>query len=243
MKTPAVSFQRIETKKKSTYVAEQIVDAIRRGVYRVGDRLPPERSIAEQMGVSRPSVREALSALQLAGIVDSRAGDGTYVVRRPDGAGQVLSWLEEHDSPVDALEARRVLERAVVVWAVGRATDRALQDVRQALQGMREAADRAHFEEFNAANAAFHLAIARATGNPLVEKAIRPLLEIMGQRLAVELRRRDYTPDSAFFATAYRAHEELYGALAARDPIRAAAAMDAHFDMIENALKRDEAVG
>jgi GntR family transcriptional repressor for pyruvate dehydrogenase complex len=238
--TSTAPFQRIETKKKSTYVAEQILEAIRRGTYRVGDRLPPERSIAEQMGVSRPSVREALSALQLAGIVDSRAGDGTYVARLPDGTGtRVLSWLEESDSPVEALEARRVLERAVAAFAVHRMTEGALAEVRSALERMRDAAARTHFEEFNTANAAFHLAIARATGNVLLERAIRPLVEIMGQQLAVELRRRDYTPDSAFFATAYQVHEDLYRALAARDAGGAAAAMDRHFDMIENALRRE----
>ncbi|MDR7401158.1 MAG: FCD domain-containing protein [Armatimonadota bacterium] len=221
-------------------MAEQILEAIRTGVYRLGDRLPPERVLADQMGVSRPSVREALSALQLVGVVDSRAGDGTYVTGLPEGAGyKALSWLEESDSPVEALEARRVLERAVAAWAAGRATDRALQEVRRALDGMREAAVRASFEEFNAANAVFHLAIARATGNSLLERAVRPLVEIMGQQLAVALRARDYTPDSTFFATACRAHEEIYAALADRDAPRAAAAMDAHFDMIEDALKRE----
>ena len=233
-------FQRIETKRKSAFVAEQILEAIRRGTYRPGDRLPPERVLAEQMGVSRPSVREALSALQLVGVVDSRAGDGTYVAGLPEEAGYtVLSWLEESDSPVEALDARRVLERAVAACAADRATDQALAEIKGALDEMREAAARASFDDFNAANAVFHTAIARATGNPLIERAIRPLVEIMGQQLAVGLRRRDYTPDSAFFATAYRAHEELYAALAARDAVRAAAAMDSHFDMIENALKGD----
>ncbi|MDR7465382.1 MAG: GntR family transcriptional regulator, partial [Armatimonadota bacterium] len=79
-------FQRILTKKKSTHVAEQILQAIMSGQYRVGDRLPPERVLAEEMGVSRPSVREALSALQIVGVVASRVGDGTYVRSAVDTA-------------------------------------------------------------------------------------------------------------------------------------------------------------
>lgn len=235
-----MSFQRIETKRKSARVAEQIADAIRRGVYRVGDRLPPERVIAEQTGVSRPSVREALSALQLAGVVDSRPGDGTYVARSPEEAGyRFLSLLEESESPVEALEARRVLEQAVVTAAVGRMTEDALAAVRQPLERMREAAMRRDFEAFNEGNSAFHSAIARATGNALIEKTIRSLLDIMGQQLAVELRRRDYDLDSAFFAETYRVHEELFDALALRDARQAAAVMTRHFDLIEAALRRE----
>ncbi|MBI3998745.1 MAG: FadR family transcriptional regulator, partial [Armatimonadetes bacterium] len=90
-----MAFQRIATKRKSALVAEQLIEAIRSNVYRVGSRLPPERVIAEQMGVSRPSVREALSALQLAGVLESRPGDGTYVVELPDRREAVVSLLEE----------------------------------------------------------------------------------------------------------------------------------------------------
>jgi len=236
----SVAFQRIETKKKSTRVAEQVAEAIRRGVYHVGDRLPPERVIAEQMGVSRPSVREALSALQLAGVLESRPGDGTYVARIPDEFGyRVLSLLEESESPVEAIEARRVLEEAVVSSAARRMTEEALRAIQAPLERMRDAASRASFEDFSASNVAFHLAIARATGNSLIERAIRLVVEVMGQQLALELRRRDYTPDSTFFAEAFRVHEELYDALALRDPRNAAAAMARHFDMIEAALRRE----
>lgn len=235
-----MAFQRIETKRKSTRIAEQIADTIRRGVYRVGDRLPSERIIAEQMGVSRPSVREALSALQLVGVLESRSGDGTYVARSPDELGyRALSLLEESESPVEAIEARRVLEEAVVSFAVIRLTEDSLRAIRAALEGMRDAAARVSFEGFSASNVVFHLAIARATGNSLIEKAIRLLVDIMGQQLAMELRRRDYASDGAFFAEAYRVHEELYDALALRDPRKAATAMARHFDMIEAALRRE----
>jgi GntR family transcriptional repressor for pyruvate dehydrogenase complex len=117
-----MAFQKIATKRKSVRVAEQITEAIRKNVYNTGDRLPPERLIAEQMGVSRPSVREALSALQIAGVLESRAGDGTYVVSRADRQDAGILLLEEEESPVEALEARRVIERAIAQAA---ARDRA----------------------------------------------------------------------------------------------------------------------
>lgn len=232
-----MTFQRIATKRKSTYVAEQIIDAIRRGDYHVGDRLPPERVIGEQMGVSRPSVREALSALQVVGILESRAGDGTYVVRVPEHREVALSLLEEEESPVEALEARRVLERAVVEVAAERAPAGGLEDVEQALAEMGTAARTRDYDRFGAANVAFHVAILRLTGNDLLVRTVRPLLEIMQRQLALEMRRRAYAPDSAFFATMYEAHADIYRALAAGQRDQAVRAMDRHFDLIEASLR------
>lgn len=232
-----MAFQRIETKRKSVLVAGQLVEAIHRGVYRVGDRLPPERVIAEQMDVSRPSVREALSALQLVGVVESRPGDGTYVVKTPDRHDAALSLLEEEESPVEAIEARRVLERAIVQVAATRATPEGLVEIGRALEALRAAAEARDYGALSAANVAFHLAIVRATGNDLLTQAVKPLLDVMQRRLALELRRREYVLDDAFFDAIYEVHQEIYQALAGSDADRGAHAMDRHFDLIEASLR------
>ncbi len=232
-----MAFQRIATKRKSALVAEQLTEAIRQQVYKAGDRLPPERVIAEQMGVSRPSVREALSALQLAGVLESRAGDGTYVVKLPDWRDAVVSLLEEEESPVEAIEARRVLERGIVQMAAERVTPQGLDNIGRALEALRRAADERDYEAFNAANLPFHLAIIRATGNELLEQAVRPLLEVMQHQLAKEMRRREYAPDGAFFEAVYGVHAEIYAALKDGDTDRAASEMDRHFDLIEASLR------
>ena len=80
-----MKFQKLpqpQYRKRSSIIADFIVDQIRGNEYHAGMKLPSERTIAEQMGVSRPSVREAISALQIVGILDSRPGDGTYVSDR-----------------------------------------------------------------------------------------------------------------------------------------------------------------
>jgi GntR family transcriptional repressor for pyruvate dehydrogenase complex len=232
-----MAFQRIETKRKSVHVAEQIADAIRLQVYRAGDRLPPERVIAEQMGVSRPSVREALSALQLVGVLETRPGDGTYVVKGLDRREAAISLLEEQESPVEALEARRVLERAIVQMAATRPAGRDLDAMAQALDALHMAADLRDYEAFTAANGPFHLAIVRMAGNELLERAVRPLIDVMQQQLAQELRRREYTPDGAFFNAMLGVHVDIYQALKNGNPARAAEAMERHFDMIEASLR------
>jgi GntR family transcriptional repressor for pyruvate dehydrogenase complex len=232
-----MSFQRIATKKKSVYVAEQIASAIRRGTYRSGDRLPPERVIAEQMAVSRPSVREALSALQIAGMLESRPGDGTYVTSARETGEAVVSLLEREESPVEALEARRLLERAITQKAAVRMTSQSLAALEQALEALRRATSARDFHALSAANGPFHLAIVRAVGNDLLEGAVRPMMHVMERQLAHEMRRRDYALNKAFYDEIYRVHEDVYLALQSGDPVRAGEAMDRHFDAIERSLR------
>lgn len=237
--TDSLPFQRIQTKKKSTYVAEQIVEAIRAGVYKVGSRLPPERVLAEEMGVSRPSVREALSALQVVGILKSRGGDGTYVQSTADIAQglRVLALLEESPSPVDALEARRALELGVIRHAVRKGSPQGITRLREALAAMDEAARARDYEAFSAGNLEFHLALAGAGGNVLIEQTIRPLLEVMRQQLALELRRKYYEEQGDAFTRAYELHAAIMDAVEAADLAAAVAAMERHFDAIEHALR------
>ncbi len=232
------AFKKIETKRKSTHVAEQILEAIRRGDYGVGEKLPPEREIAEQMDVSRPCVREALSALQLVGIVESRAGDGTYVLRAPSGQEEedlALTLLKE--SPIEALEARRIFEQGIVRLAVEKMTPQALAEIRSALERMRQAAQTKDYDAYAQDNQDFHQAIARATGNIFIEKAILPLLEVMKQQLARELRGEYYRADRGLFLRSFELHEKIFLALQAGDAEAAAAAMDRHFRVIEDSLK------
>lgn len=232
-------FKKIQTKKKSTYVAEQIAEALRHGAYRPGDKLPSEREIAEQMGVSRPSVREALSALQLVGIVESRAGDGTYVRRSLSGsreADQALLLLEESESLPEAFEARRVLEESIVRLSCDKATSKDLQMLKGALTEMENAAEARDFDGFNRANQRFHLAIVRATRNTLLVQALEPLLEVMRQRLPQELREVFYRSDSERFAETFEIHRRVFKAIEGRDPHRAAREMIDHFNVLERDL-------
>jgi len=237
-----LAFERVATKKKSAQVAEQIVDRIRRGVYKVGDRLPPERVIAEQMAVSRPSVREALSALELTGIVESRSGDGTYVARvAPDRLKEVaaLTILEESSSILDALEARRVFERGIIALAVQRRAPQALIPVQTAVAEMEKAAAARDYDRFNAANHRFHLAIAAMSGNTYLQGTLQPLLAVMRERLALALRRKAYQHRREYFDRTLRAHKEILAALEAGDVTAAQRAMDAHFALLESSVKED----
>ncbi len=234
-----MEFKKIETKKKSTYAAEQIVEAIRRGDYQVGDKLPSEREIAEQMGVSRPSVREAISALQIVGILESRPGDGTYVVKALTDFEEeysALLLLEQSESLSEAFEARRVLEESVIRLACEKAAPEDIEDVARVLEEMKQAAQEQNFEALMETNRRFHWAIAEATHNSLLLRALEPLLEVMRQRLPRELRGKYYREDAQKFEETYEMHQRIFDALAARHVTQAVQAMIRHFDILEKDL-------
>lgn len=233
-------FKKIEHKKKSVYVAEQIIEVIGQGRFSIGDRLPPERELAEQMGVSRPLVREALSALHIVGIVESRAGDGTYVLRiisNFEEAYSAYSMLEESDSLYDAFEARRVLEEGIVALACAKATGEDIEALESAQRHMDRAAHSKNFEAFNLANQRFHLQLAKAVHNPLLTDALEPLLQVLHQRFPQKLRESFYQGDRQRFLETAVIHQRIFTAVASRNPQQAVEAMRHHFERFEEELK------
>ncbi|MBW6487423.1 MAG: GntR family transcriptional regulator, partial [Syntrophobacterales bacterium] len=138
-------------KKKSSFIADQLLCMINAGAYAPGERLPSERAITEQMGVSRPSLREAISALQIVGILESRPGDGTYVCfpsATEDLKRQVLTVLEESDSPYENMQARKALEIGAVQLTIKVATDADLLAIQKAWEEKCERGRRGDLEEY-----------------------------------------------------------------------------------------------
>jgi len=134
-------FQEIVPKKtKAMYVAEQIIDTIKQGEYPAGSQLPSERLIAEQMKVSRNSVREALSALQIIGIIESRTGEGTYVkgsIQDKADIGRALLTLKEGKDLFEIWEARKEIESSLIRLAIERINPDKLEKIRDIISDMR----------------------------------------------------------------------------------------------------------
>lgn len=232
-------FRPVDSKRRALLVAEQVLAAIRNGTLRPGDRLPAERDLAEQTGVSRPSVREALSALQLIGAIETRHGQGTFVAVGDNVASRSLQLLTDlYDSPglADSLEVRRVLEKAMaflIVQRLDRTDDGPLE---LALGDLERAAAAADFEAFNAANSAFHRAYAELCDNPLLSSTLAPVTESMQTRLAVDLRKQRYWTEREHFTFTLRAHERILEAIRAGDLELLLTAVDEHYDSIEQTL-------
>jgi GntR family transcriptional repressor for pyruvate dehydrogenase complex len=221
-------------KKKSSFIADQILRMINAGRYKAGSKLPSERAITEQMGVSRPSLREAISALQIVGILESRPGDGTYVsapAATEDLMSRAVAVLEECDSPFENMLARKALELGSVRLAIKVATDADLDVLKTAWEEKCLRGRRGDLEEYLRYGKEFHLAIARATRNRIIEGIMEKLLDMTIQPLWSNMRRNYFLKDPSRIELMLDIHDRIVQAICARDVDRAIRELEIHYDM------------
>ena len=228
-------FQRVRVGKVSEEVVKQVQEAIFAGLLEPGDRLPPERELAEQLGLSRMSVRLALHTLESTGLVEIRVGSsGGAFIREPnfDPLRETLASMlrSKKASILDLAEARKIVETATAELAAQRATD----DDLQALRGVVEAARRS-FESGNLNygphSVNFHAALARAAKNHVLDLTVQSFRGLFSDVLEKFLLTRDMAEK------ALADHWELYQAIAARDGRRARELMSEHLDYFESKVK------
>lgn len=232
-------FKTIEQpRKKSSQAAEQIIDAIRSGRYVGGDRLPPERELACAMGVSRSSIREAIGALQVAGILQSRVGDGTYVASAAAGKVNrgVASLLEAGVHLLEIWKAKEELETMLLELATLEATEEELEGLEAILDGMTEGVRARDYRKYLVTNVRFHLAIARAAKNAPLEKAENSLLRVT-QQIYRAAERGSRQAVAGHLDRALAVHEGILDVIARRDPGRARRAMKRHFEEVASFLE------
>jgi len=234
-------------KKKSSFIADQILRMINEGAFKAGHKLPSERTITEQMGVSRPSLREAISALQIVGILESRPGDGTYVsapVATEDVVRRALSVLEEYDSPFEIMQARRAMEMGVTQLAIQVATDADLAAIKEAWEEKCVRGRRGDLEDYQRYGKEFHMAIARATKNRVIEAIMEKLLDMIIQPLWLKMRRDYFTEDPSRIELMLDIHDRIVQAIIRRDTAAALHELEIHFDIqIEQVYERNEENG
>lgn len=170
MKIEAVKVQRLYLK-----VAEQLSTQINDGTLEAGQRLPSERDLASLFGVSRPTIREAMIALEVACLVEVRSGSGVYVLPQKID----LSDLKQQDDPgpIEILEARLFVESEAAGLAATRITDEQLSELDEAMASL-AAASSATKEQ---CDRRFHLIIADASGNSALASTITWLWDLRDQ--------------------------------------------------------------
>lgn len=236
-------FQKIrdfEGRKKSSIVAEKILVSIQQKVFKRGARLPSERTIAEELGVSRPPVREALSALKIMGVVDIIVGDGTYVkrdIQRQQANSSVIAMLEENESPFEVLRARLAIEPKILEIAATEADEEDLSDLRLKLAEMEAATDSHDFELYFQANRNFHLSIARATHNSILVRIMEFLFEAENQPLWREVCQKHFS-NFEHINFYYLQHQAMLAAIESNDLNRARKLAVDHFSRSVNEVNR-----
>jgi GntR family transcriptional regulator, transcriptional repressor for pyruvate dehydrogenase complex len=211
-------------------VVQHVRGLIERGELRPGDRLPAERELAVQLGVSRPSVRAGLRSLAAIGVLQTRHGAGTFITDGPPMLGsEPLSFLAAlHGFTRDEMfEARRALEVGVAGLAAERATDEQIATIAEEVTGMFASLDDA--QSFLIHDIRFHRAVAQASGNPILASLVE-----MVSALFYEQRRKTAQHGRDLKESAHL-HRAIYHAVRAHDPKRARAAMSEHLSVAQQA--------
>lgn len=217
-------FQSIEPRRLYRQIADQIRALIRSGEFSAGSRLPPERDLARQLGVSRPSVREAVIALEVEGLVEVRIGSGIYV-RAPDGIAKVIG-PDAAAGPFELLRARYVIESECAALAAKSAKRAQMQAIEAALDEMER--DMEAGRQPLPGDRLFHLRVAEATGNGALVHVIKQLWDERTGPLYQQLEHHYDSPD--LWRTAMKEHRAVVKAIAARDADAARAAMQRHLN-------------
>lgn len=218
--------------------SDQVIDHVKRliasGELKAGDRLPIEKELAAQLGVSRGSLREAVRSLATLGVLETRQGDGTYVTQLdPRSMLRPLEFwaaLQEATQSVDLLSVRRVLETESAGLAAVRLTDDELDALEAILADIdsRLSTGQLGPESFIDADAAFHRRIAAASGNPALAALIDSLMtKTLRGRLWRAITERDSVDE------AHADHRAILAALRTRDAERARIRMAAHLLGVE----------
>lgn len=209
-------------------LARQLVEELARGAFAVGARLPAERELAARYNVSRPTVREAMIALEVQGLIEVRVGSGAYVRSLP-GTDRVGGF---NVSAFELTEARLMFEGEAAALAATQISDEEIEDIARLVAGIADENREPGGAE--RADRAFHLAIARATRNMAIHDAIERLWDI-----------RSNSPEAALLHAKARTanikpvvdeHRAILDALRARDPAAARAAMRNHLTQVIDSL-------
>ncbi|WP_262272244.1 FadR/GntR family transcriptional regulator [Microvirga yunnanensis] len=223
MTSDAVSLSELELADR-TPVPRGIVDQIQRlilkGGLKAGQRLPSQRELAEQLGVSRPSVREALTVLETMGLVTVRAGSGVFVAKAD--ARRPLWRYSDRCTPADVYEARLGLEGYAARLAAARIDKPAEERLRRCTDAMRTAFEAGDVISLAVNDTEFHDMIFELSGNPVLAAMYRPVREMLVESQRLPMAQFDRLNETV------SEHEAILEGIASQDPDAAELAMQSH---------------
>ena len=219
---------RAERPKRSSFVIDRIIASVAEGRLKPAARMPSIEALARQLSVGRTSVREALMALELVGIVEIRHGGGTFV--REDVSGfflKPLSWraLLDRSKVVALAETRRCMESELAAMAAQRATPEHVTEIERQLLRMEAACHEP--KAYVQADPQFHLAVWRAAGNEVMLNMLTSILGLLRRVVAAAV---SHAPGS--IEAGLLAHRQIFEAIASRDAEAARFSMRRHLDYV-----------
>lgn len=209
-------------------IVQQVEESIRKGELKAGDQLPPERELADQFGVSRTAVREAVKALREKGLVEAYPGRGTFITS--DTSNTIRLTLDrmikagQLEGTLQLVEVREILEPEIAALAAARANDETLREMREAVSIMDKA--RQDPDAYIEADLDFHLALAEAAANPIILSLIDSIIGVLREQ-----RMRIFKVEGGPQRGQYH-HKRILEAVQNRDASGAREAMRAHLRQV-----------
>jgi len=226
-----LKLRQVEKRRLTEEIVDRLVSLIASGELKQGDKLPPERTLMKQLGVGRSSLREAIGALSLMGVITVRPGSGTYLTLSPEKfLAKPLGWgiPMGRGRVQDLIEARRILEQAIVALATERASEAEIAEVKQHLSHMN--ANRRNLRKVINADMAFHASLAKASHNDVLQSLFLQIRNLL----------RSFTEKILLVPGAYDSvisgHGKIFSAIEARDVEGARSALNRHLDLVRDIL-------
>lgn len=212
-------------------VVQNIINKIKSGQLKVGDRLPSERELAESLRVSRVSIREGIKVLASMGLLDVRIGDGTFVKKLD--VSRVMEPLTcslylERLALSELMESRKIIEVSIAGLAASRATEENLTILRDTIEDMVN--NYTNAEEFRESDVDFHVALAEAAQNAVLHKVLITVRDL----LKINSKATYHVPGACEKALKY--HQGIYKAIEEKDSDKAKITMLQHLEDVEHSL-------
>jgi len=229
-------FQKIKPKRISDEIFEQVRKLIVEGKLKPGDKLPPERELASQMGVSRPTLREAINKLEARGLLEQRQGGGTFVKSLGNETFDFAfeEYANKKNAIVDLMEVRKILETWAAYTAAERITDEELRQLEQYLKEMEEALKKGKIGYDSDAD--FHSTISYATKNIFLIHIMNTIYQWI-EKISYEVRSRLYN-DYYKHDLLFKQHKAIYIAIKNKDGLEAYSAMLSHMNYVMDSVKK-----
>lgn len=216
-------------------IGNELKFLLKNGTYKIGDRLPPERDIAEAFSVSRTVVREALIMLELENLIVVKKGSGVYVIGLPDEiTSDVNKQVEEDFGPFELLQARQLIESNIAAFAASQMVKTDILELRAILEQERQCLEQGALDDYSA-DEMFHIAIAKATKNSVLESLLD---ELWQKRHASKMwdKLHSRITDHSYRTKWLYDHEKILQALQVKDAIAARQAMWQHLENVKQTL-------
>ncbi|MBN1838251.1 MAG: FadR family transcriptional regulator [Spirochaetales bacterium] len=226
----------IKRERLNDVIVKRLVTLIQRDL-KPGDKLPSEKLLLEQLNIGRSSLREALRAVEALGLIEVRAGAGSYVTEIEGFLGRKpveLGLFRHHHSISDMIEAREIIEIAIVDLVVRNITEQQLEEMEEVVQRM-ETATPPDLEQHLSCDVRFHELLNKATGNTVLYELVSLVYNIVKEV------RKEYFSSLDDFTLSCRYHRNILEALKRRDLMRARKAMQEHMDWVRRVFLNDSA--